>query len=407
MGGRVIFVNRYCYPDHSATSQLLTDLSEALATAGREVHVVASRQRYQDPRARVAPVQQHAGVAIHRTWSTRFGRRRMVGRLLDYASFMVTACAWLFANVRRGDILVLMTDPPMLALLASWATAFRGARLVNWIQDLFPETAQVLGPRAIAPLAPPLRGLRDRLLARAYANVVIGERMLEMLRARCGGARFHLIHNWAPGEAIEPIARDLNSLRYEWGLSEAFVVGYSGNMGRAHEFQTVLDAAGLVRNPIVRFLFIGAGSQRDAVEEIVRARNMVNILFQPYQPIERLSESLGVADVHLVSLNPRLEGCIVPSKFYGVAAAGRPTLFVGANQGEIGSLIDHHRCGASVAEGDAQRMSQLIDAWAADRSQAGAMGERARALYEREFSLQRAVSQWQQAIAVVATDSAR
>src|SRR5690606_3131947 len=108
---------------------------------------------------------------------------------------------------------------------------------------------------------------------------------------------------------------------------DAFVVGYSGNFGRAHEFATLLDAAEeLLRAPDIRFLMIGEGQQRGFVEAEARRRGLTNILFKPFQPSEMLSESLGVSDVHIVSLLPSLEHCIVPSKFYGVLAAGRPTI---------------------------------------------------------------------------------
>jgi len=137
-----------------------------------------------------------------------------------------------------------------------------------------------------------------------------------------------------------------NALRREWGLDGRFVVGYSGNLGRAHEFATFFGAAErLCGRQDVVFLFIAAGAQREQVDEEVGRRGLGNVLFKPYQPWERLHESLSAADVHLVSLNAALEGLIVPSKFYGIAAAGRPTLFVGNTDGEIARLLREGDCG--------------------------------------------------------------
>lgn len=133
---RVVFVNRYYAPDVSATSQMLTDLAEALARDGLQITVVCSRQLYEDPHAVLAPRETTRGVSILRVYTTRFGRARLLGRALDYASFYVTATVLLLRVVRRADALVVKTDPPMLSLIGALVSFFKGARLVNWLQDL-------------------------------------------------------------------------------------------------------------------------------------------------------------------------------------------------------------------------------------------------------------------------------
>jgi hypothetical protein len=139
-----------------------------------------------------------------------------------------------------------------------------------------------------------------------------------------------VIHNWADGQAIQPLAAENNPLRTEWQLQDKFVVGYSGNLGRAHEFTTILEAATqLIEDPQIVFLFIGSGPQKLWLEAEVNKRHLTNVLFKPYQPRECLGDSLTVPDVHLISLRPSLEGLMVPSKFYGIAAAGRPVLYLG------------------------------------------------------------------------------
>ena len=141
---KIVFVNRYFYPDHSATSQMLTELAFELARDGREVCVVTSRQRYEDPNAVLESRESVRGVQIHRIWTTRFGRSVLVGRALDYASFYLSSFGRLCALLRAGDVLVAKTDPPLISVVAMTATKFRGAFLVNWLQDLFPEVAMAL-----------------------------------------------------------------------------------------------------------------------------------------------------------------------------------------------------------------------------------------------------------------------
>ena len=237
----LIFLNRFYAPDHSATSQMLTDLAVALAGQGQRVQVVTSRERYLDAGARLSARETLQGVEIHRVWTSRFGRSGLAGRAVDYLSFYLSAAWRLRRLARPGDLVVAMTDPPLLSVLVRWALVGRRVRRVNWLQDLFPEVAVALRVRlAGGAVGRVLQGWRDVSLRSAALNVVIGERMAERLRAvGVAPARIRVIHNWADGAAIRPLDPATNPLRRAWGLEHAFVVGYSGNLGRAHEVATV------------------------------------------------------------------------------------------------------------------------------------------------------------------------
>ena len=182
---RVIFLNRYFYPDHSATSQILSDLAFFLAGAGHEVCVVTSCQLYDDAAAGLALRERIDGVEVHRVRTTRFGRDNLFGRAVDYATFYLAAGWRLWRIARAGDVIVAKTDPPLISVVASLIARWRGARLVNWVQDVFPEVAEALGVRALAgPQAGLLRRLRNRAFRSAAANVVLGR-----AHGRGGGAR--------------------------------------------------------------------------------------------------------------------------------------------------------------------------------------------------------------------------
>lgn len=393
---RAIFLNRYFHPDYSATSQMLSDLAFFLAAAGHDVCVVTSGQRYDDAAAVLPPHERVDGVEVFRVRTSRFGRDRLLGRAVDYASFYLAACWRLWRIARAGDIVVAKTDPPLISVIASLVARWRGARLVNWVQDVFPEVAEALGMRALAgPQAVLLRRLRNCALKRAAANVALGQRMAEVLaRAGASSGSMHVIPNWADKDAIQPVAAADNPLRGEWGLEGSFVACYSGNMGRAHEFDTILDSAQRLAKsgPNIRFLFIGSGAQRRPVEEAVQRRGLANVLFRPYQERTQLSLSLGVGDVHLVSLRPELEGFIFPSKLYGVLAAGRPTVFIGDAQGEIALLLEREAIGATVRQGDADGLVGVLLRLAGDSALREAMGSRARMLlcerYDKGIALQ-------------------
>lgn len=394
---KLVFVNRYFHPDHSATSQMLSDLAFALAEQGWPVQVITSRQRYDDPAADLPATETVAGVRIHRVRTPRFGRGRLAGRLLDYLGFYLGAGLALARLADRDTIVVAKTDPPLLSIPAALICRLRGARLVNWLQDLFPEVATALGVRGLQGLFGRLLvRWRNRSLTAAWRNVAIGERMRERLLAEgVDPAAVRVIPNWADGSAVTPQPAEDNPLRRDWGLQDKLVVGYSGNLGRAHEIDTLLDAAERLRDHHdILFLVIGGGALLPALRDAVQARGLDNMQFRPYQPRERLADSLGAADLHLVILRPELEGMIVPSKYYGIAAAGRPALFIGDTDGELARLLHDADCGVAVAPGDGEALARhILELRGSERRHT--LGQRARQRFEREYDFPVALRRWE------------
>ncbi len=403
---KVVFLNRFFYPDHSATSQLLTDLGFYLAKSGRTVFVITGRQVYDDPAVALPARATVHGVQIFRVWTSRFGRGRLLGRAMDYGTFYLSALWCLLKLVRVGDVVVAKTDPPLISVFAAIASKVRGAVLINWIQDLFPEVASALAVQGAGWLDQPLRNLRNRSLLAARCNVVIGEGMARRLRDEgIPPDTMRVIHNWADGLAIQPVDRKKNTLRREWGLQEKFVVGYSGNFGRAHEFETILSSAELLREEQhIAFLFIGAGAQLEWMKREVDRRQLHNVLFKPYQPRDQLALSLSTPDIHVISLQPALEGLIVPSKFYGIAAAGRPMLFIGDSKGEIPGLLRSAQCGFAVEIKQAEQSASIIREVAREEHACNSLGHRARTLFDQRFERRFAENAWERVIAESITD---
>jgi len=312
------------------------------------------------------------GVDVRRIRTTRFGRGSLIGRAFDYLTFYVSA----FFAIRRErkSLIVAMTDPPLLSIVATLAAP----NVLNWVQDLFPEIAQHLGMR----IPRFVNRLRDRSLRRARVNVALGEAMAKKI-----GANAVVQHNWA-GAELTPVESPRHT---------TFVAGYSGNLGRAHEFETMLAAARA--RPDVRFDVAGGGAQL----ERIRAHAPANVSFRGYAPREQLRESLSSADVQLVSLLPAVEGLIVPSKFYGILAVGRPVIFIGARDSELAQLIREHGCGFAVEPGDSTALIAAIDKLSQDRAYAGELGRRGRALYDARFAPDIAFANWER----ILTDAAR
>lgn len=405
---RVVFVNRYVHPDHSATSQILSDLAISLAASGFDVWLVGSRQRYDDPSAGLPRDDRAGAITIRRVGGTRFGRTHLLGRALDYLSFYVAVGWALLGLLRFGDVVVAKTDPPLLSVMVAAAARWRGARLVNWLQDVFPEVAVALGePRIPAPAARMLAWLRDRSLQTARVNVAIGERMAERLAARVPTARFVVVPNWAHEDAVRPLPLDESELRHRLGLVDRFVVAYSGNLGRAHDHATIFDAAVALRaHDDIVFLVIGDGSGHRALKARAEATGLHNLRFLPYQPLDRLADSMAAANAHLVSLKLELEGLIVPSKFFGVLAAARPVVFIGDPDGELARGIRAADCGRVVREGDGAALASALLELAADHHGCVAMGARGRALLDTRYARAAAHAAWTRLLAEVADDGA-
>jgi colanic acid biosynthesis glycosyl transferase WcaI len=408
----LIFVNRYFHPDHSATSQMLSDLAFGLSARGHNVRIVTSRQRYDAPRDRLRAREVIGKVEVFRVWTSRFGRGRLIGRTVDYATFYLSAALTVWRLARAGDIIVAKTDPPMLSVVMALIAHVRRAQLINWLQDLFPEVAGAVGlnrrqlPRFIYAA---LHVLRNWSLRCAAMNVALGERMAQRLAALgIASERVSILQNWADGVLIKPVAPVNNPLRREWDLDGKFVVGYSGNLGRAHDYHTFLDA--IVRlesaargSPEIVWLFVGGGALHGAFSGALRSRGVHSVLFKPYQPRGLLAQSLSAADVHLICLKPELEGLIVPSKFYGIAAAGRPAIFIGDRDGEIASIIERRGLGYAVDQGDGAGLTARVVELARDPDLCRRIGATARKVCEDEFEKRIAIDRWELLLARLAT----
>ncbi len=395
---RLVFVNRFFYPDHSATAQILADVVRHLASRPGHVVVITSRLLYDDPETRLPANETWGNVEIVRVWTTRFGRSNLVGRAIDYMSFYASATLSVLKRAGRGDIVIAKTDPPLLSVPIGFAARVKSANLINWLQDLYPDIAEKLGVGIASGWSGKLlRWLRNRSFRRARTNVVIGECMAEHL-AQEGIApeRLHIIHNFVDDDAIKPLEGEINPLRGMWGFSpDDFIVGYSGNLGRAHDLDTILDAATVLENqPQVKFLFVGGGHLRARLEAEAERRGLKNLILKPYQPREELSLSLGVPDLHWASLLPELEGMILPSKIYGIAASGRPVIMIGSPRGDVGRLLDRHGFGVTIEPGDVPRLSDAIIQLSKDPEALRAMSHAARGFTENYASRRLALDQW-------------
>lgn len=394
---KVVFLNRFFYPDHSATAQILSDLVQNLDVSGCEIHVVTSQMLYDKPEVVLPANEKWGKIFIHRCYTTRFGRKNLLGRLIDYVSFYVSSFICLLFLVGRNDIVVAKTDPPMISVLANIVTILKRAVLINWLQDLFPEVGKELKVAGFDGIKYSIaKSIRDWSLRNAKYNVAIGQIMANKIDAIVGSqTKAEVIDNWVVGQKMKPVRKEDNALRQEWGLSGKFVVGYSGNLGRAHDIETLYSAMlALKDSQEIVFLFVGGGAGYDEIQARVKENGLANVLFKPYQPSESLAYSLSLPDVHIISLIPDLEGLIVPSKFYGVISVARPIIFIGNEQGELGSILKQNDCGIAVPLGDQLSLVEAIIRLKESNKECDVMSQNALRLYNDKYLPEKSIEKW-------------
>jgi glycosyltransferase involved in cell wall biosynthesis len=294
----------------------------------------------------------------------------------------------------RPDVVLCMTDPPFISAAATIVARRFRVPLVVVSQDVFPEIAERLG-RLTNPLAVALlRVLVASSLRHADRVVVIGETMRRRIEEKgVDGGRIRLIPNWGDAARITPQPRD-NEWAREHGLAGRFVVMHSGNVGHAQDLDTLIRAAALLRDlDDLRIVITGLGARRAELEELAAVLEVDAVTFLPYQPRDVLPLSLASADVHFVGLARGLAGFVVPSRIWGVLAAGRPVLAAADDDSETAMLVREVECGIAVAPGEPLRLAEAIRAFHGGVYDLELMGRRAReyaeAKADRSFAVER------------------
>jgi glycosyltransferase involved in cell wall biosynthesis len=404
---RILVLNQYFYPDRSATSQLLTELCEDLAEQ-HDVFVVTGRPSYNPAHETgsrgVLSREYHGKVRVARVWSTSFDRSAgMPGRLANYGTFLSSSIAGAFA-VARPDVVMTLTDPPPIGLIGAAAAKVRRVPFVLVVKDLFPEVAVSLGalrsPAAIAGF----RAARGLLFDAADRVISIGRDMdRRLLDLGVSADRIETIHDWSDGRVVHPLDRP-SVLRDRYGWQDRFVVMHSGNVGLSQDLETVIEAADLLRDePDVLFAIVGDGASKASLQASALERGLRNVEFLPFQDREDLSESLGAADVHLVGLRSGLAGAIVPSKVYGILAAGKPYIAAVDPGTEPALIAEETGCGVRVEPGDAKALADcVLTMRGADLE---TLGKRGREALESRFDRRSATDRYERVLRQVVADA--
>jgi colanic acid biosynthesis glycosyl transferase WcaI len=318
-------------------------------------------------------------VRIVRAAGSTLDPKQFVGRATNYVTYF--ACAMLKGvRIRTPDVVVALTDPPIIGLAALAAARRAHVPFVFLCEDVFPEVATLLEDFHSSTVNDALTQVNRFIVRKATRIVALGDTMKRRLVDGKGAdpSKVSIIHNWADCSAVAPGPRD-NPFARRHGLVDKFVVLHAGNIGLSQDLEIVLHAADQLRDRSnIVFVFVGEGAKKRDLQELARHRDLRNVMFLPFQPRETMDQSYATADVALISLKRGLSGVIVPSKVYNVLASGRPCIAAVEDDCEIADIVRSRDCGYVVAPGDAAALCGRVLELAQDRGKAAGLGARAR-----------------------------
>ena len=405
---RVLLINQVFFPDVAATAQHGHDLARDLVRHGHEVSAIASRSLYGQKGAALPSHETVDGIEIHRVGRSFFGKSSILARVADFVFFYLAAMIRAL-TLPRHDVVICFTTPPFIAMVGRILRMVKGTRCVYWVMDLYPDLPIACGVMRPGSLASRFFERVNRSCLRAAdADVVLGRCMAELVRSKgVPEDRIRMIGVWSDQEEVKPVPREENPYRREWGVGDRTLIMYSGNFGIGHDVDTFLAAARELRNDDrIRFAFVGGGKKKEQVERFVHEHGLESsCVIAPYQPRERLDELLSAADAHLVSLLEGVEGIMVPSKLFGILAAGRPAIFIGNERSEISRVIVENECGASVRQGDVDSLISIIRGYADDPGSCRHAGELSRLALVEEHGAVHRLTAWRKLLEELAGDA--
>jgi glycosyltransferase involved in cell wall biosynthesis len=393
---RLWIVSELYWPEQTSTGYFMTGIAEGLAS-DYDVRVLCGQPTYSARGVKGHRQEIHNGVTIFRCLGTRFDKDRILLRLVNAASLSVSIGWGTLRRVRRGDVVLVVTNPPTLPFVVLATARLRGARVLLRIEDVYPNV--ILAAGMMRPISMGVRVI-ERLTRLAYRKmhrvIVLGRDMAALAAAKVADrSRIVLISNWGDVDAVTPTPRADNKLLSKLGVADRFVVQYMGNMGRTHGVETVATAAMALRDrDDLYFLFVGWGGRKAWLEQTVREEKLENIAVLPGCPPEELSDHLNACDVSVVAFVKGMAGVSVPSRMYNVMAAGKPILAVCDPESELARVVREERIGWVVPPEDRDALVAAIDVARRDPAELVQMGLRARAAALRSYSKAAVLTQY-------------
>ena len=386
---RLLIVTQFYPPDYAATGQLIQELATQLGNDNIQVNVFTGQPGYAFKQRKAPKIEHKNRVKIKRSRASQLWSQRIRGKTINGILFCIRTGLHLLRSAHKNDIVLLTTAPPFLSVVGYIANLLLGVSFVCLVYDLYPDVAIELGVISEKHLLTKFWNKVNSLVWQKSRQIVV---LSETMKARIAAqhpeleSKISVIHNWANADWIKPIAKQENWFACQHGIDRTFTVLYSGNLGRCHDLDTILEAIKLLKNQPIQFVFIGSGAKHELCQQTAKDLKLNNCTFLPYQDQKNLPYSLTACDLALVSIASGLEGVVAPSKLYGVMAAGRAIAAICESHSYLRQLIADAQCGACFDNNESQSLARFILSLATDPSLAITMGDAGRKYLENNFT---------------------
>ncbi|QSJ15258.1 glycosyltransferase family 4 protein [Nostoc sp. UHCC 0702] len=382
-------VTQFFPPDYAATGQLIEELVKQLGQQGVDVEVFTSQPGYAFQSHTAPAVERTERIRIQRSRTAQLWPGRIRGKAINGVLYTLRAVLYLFRAWRRRNVLLLTTAPPFLPIIGYLAYTLFRLPYVCILYDLYPDIAIALGVVSKDSWLVQLwRAINRRVWLNAKGIIVLSPAMKQRVVANCPqiADKISVIHSWANPDLIVPITKQENWFAWKHNLVNTFTVLYSGNMGRCHDIDTMLEAAKELQDEPIHFVCIGGGAKRDELIKEVNRLGLNNFTFLPYQDKQVLPYSLTACDLSLVSVDESTEGLVVPSKLYSALASGRPVAVICSPYSYLRQLIAEADCGGTFDNGDSHSLAQFIRLLSRDPQLGERMGKAGRQYLRSHFT---------------------
>ncbi|WP_121967716.1 glycosyltransferase family 4 protein [Leptolyngbya sp. BC1307] len=386
---RLLILTQFFPPDFAATGQLIEELAKQLSRQQVSVSVFTGQPAYAFAKDQAPQVEQTAGVWVKRSRMTQFFPSRIRGKAVNGLLFAIRTITHLIRRYKDYQVLLVTTAPPFLPIIGYLANVFLGLPYVCLLYDLYPDIAIELEVvKANHPIARAWRFINCQIWQRSAGIIVLSPSMKQRIAEHCPAVKdkISVIHSWTNTEQMVPIAKKDNWFAREHRLTSAFVVLYSGNMGRCHDVETILAAAQQLKDDPILFVCVGGGAKRQPLIEAVSAASLTNFLFLPYQEKAVLPYSLTACDLSLVSVAVGMESLVAPSKLYPAMATGRPIVAICPPSSYLGPLLAAAQSGRAFNNGEAEALANYIRYLSQNHNEAERLGESGRRYVQSHFT---------------------
>ncbi len=377
------------YPEDSATGYNLTKVAEALAE-NFHVRVLCAQPTYKARGIKAPTNEIHEDVQIHRCAATALNKDVILFRLVNLITVSLSIFFNALVRIRKNDIALVVTNPPTLPFVVILACKLRGAKLVLRVEDVYPEAMVATGMAGQNSSAVKVFGALSRLLYKKVDMIIaLGRDMKQLILNKIGNEAEHvtIITNYAEGDQIVPLPRLDNPLLKKLGLIDKFVLQYSGNMGRTHDIESLVECAKLLQTENhIHFLFIGWGAKEVWLREAVRVHGLENVTVLPSQPREDLVVSLNACDLTLISFVSGMSGVSVPSRMYNIMAVGKPIIAIADMASELAQVVEEEKIGWVVMPERPALIAEAIREASSNRILLNQMSTKARILAVEKYS---------------------